>query len=80
IKFLNNNNIGNLKDVNVLSKNYLKDFNVLSKNDVLSKNINNINLDDVLYSNDVIDGDGQIPVLNDNVQLGFLKLLSGCGC
>lgn len=80
IKFLNNNNIGNLKDVNVLSKNYLKDFNVLSKNDVLSKNINNINLDDVIKDNDVIDGDAYIPVLNDNVQLGFLKLLSGCGC
>ena len=71
VKALNGNNIGNLKDVNVLSKNYLKDVNVLSKN------INNVNLDEVLFSNDVIDGDGYIPVLNDNVQLGFSKLLSG---
>ena len=71
VKALNGNNIGNLKDVNVLSKNYLKDVNVLSKN------INNVELDEVLFSNDVIDGSGYIPVLNDNVQLGFSKLLSG---
>lgn len=82
-KALNNNKIGNFKDVNVLSKNYLKDVNVLSKNynklkvsDVVSDNLNDI----TVKSNDVIE-DGSF---NDNVQLAFYKLLSsgksGCGC
>jgi hypothetical protein len=52
----------------VLSKNYLKDVNVVSKN------LDNVKLDKVLYSNDVIDGDG----LNGNsVLVAFDKLLSG---
>lgn len=86
IKILSNNDnnkIGNLKDVNVLSKNYVKDVNVLSKNynnlkvsDVASDNLNDI----TVKSNDVIE-DGSF---NDNIQVAFNKLLSGgksgCGC
>lgn len=85
IKILSNNHnnkIGNLNDVNVLSKNYVKDVNVLSKNynnlkvsDVASDNLNDI----TVKSNDVIE-DGSF---NDNIQVAFSKLLSGgkgCGC
>ena len=76
------NNIGNVNTGDILSENKVKALNGnnignLKDVNVLSKNINNVNLDEVLFSNDVIDGDGYIPVLNDNVQLGFSKLLSG---
>ena len=65
---LSGNQINALNDVNVLSKNYLKDVNVVSKN------LDNVELDKVLYSNDVIDGDG----LNGNsVLVAFDELLSG---
>jgi hypothetical protein len=65
---LSGNEIKALNDVNVLSKNYLKDVNVVSKN------LQEVKLDQVLYSNDVIDGDG----LNGNsVLVAFDKLISG---
>jgi hypothetical protein len=73
IKALNNNKIGNVKDVNVLSKNYLKDVNVLSKNKFLNNILsgNSIPVSDILscegtggfchgnavYSNDVLSED-----------------------
>ena len=76
---LSGNKIKALNDVNVLSKNHLNDVNVLSKNNnylndvnVLSKNLDKVELDKVLFSNDVIDGDG----LNGNsVLVAFDKLL-----
>lgn len=84
IKILSNNDnnkIGNLNDVNVLSKNYVKDVNVLSKNNNMKvSNIASDNLNDItVKSNDVIE-DGSF---NDNIQVAFSKLLSGgkgCGC
>lgn len=84
-KALNDNKIGNLKDVNVLSKNILKDINVLSKN------TNNIGVSEI--ANDIGSynehfgkvygignpdvNDNYVPVLNDNVQLSFKKLING---
>ena len=65
---LSGNEIKTLNDVNVVSKNYLKDVNVLSKN------LDNVELDKVLYSNDVIDGDG----LNGNsILVAFDELIGG---
>jgi hypothetical protein len=65
---LSGNEIKTLNDVNVLSKNYLKDVNVVSKN------LDNVELDKVLYSNDVIDGDG----LNGNsILVAFDELVGG---
>jgi hypothetical protein len=50
IKALNNNKIGNFKDINVLSKNYLKDINVLGKNNVLNNNFNDfVDTGDILH-------------------------------
>ena len=81
IKALNDNNIGNIKDVNVLSKNYLKDVNVLSKN-YNNKFLNNI-LSDNFKTGDVIhyyDENDQVkvPIVSGNT-LNAFKLL-GCGC
>lgn len=65
---LSGNEIKALNDVNVVSKNYLKDVNVVSKN------LDEVKLDKVLYSNDVIDGDG----LNGNsVLVAFDELIGG---
>jgi len=65
---LSGNEIKALNDVNVLSKNYLKDVNVVSKN------LDEVKLDKVLYSNDVIDGDG----LNGNsILVAFDELIGG---
>lgn len=65
---LSGNEIKTLNDVNVLSKNNLKDVNVLSKN------LNNVKLDKVVFDNDVIDGDA---LNSNNVLVAFDKLISG---
>lgn len=76
------NKIGNVKDVNVLSKNYLNDVNVLSKNSDFLKTgdiahypkiLNDANID-YYDENDNV----QVPVVSDNTLAAF-KLL-GCGC
>lgn len=85
IKFLNDNNIGNIKDVNVLSKNYLKDTNVLSKNsnnqflnNILSENLddNNVVVNDVandLHNNIIKHNNLGTSVLSD-----YFKQICGC--
>ena len=60
-----NNNIANLKDVNVLSKNYVKDV------DVLSENVKDI----TIKSNDVIEDHSNVLVVNDNIKDAFKILL-----
>lgn len=60
-----NNNIANLKDVNVLSKNYIKDVEVLSDN-----------LQDItIKSNDVIEDHANVLVVDDNIKNAFNILL-----
>lgn len=85
IKFLNDNNIGNIQDVNVLSKNYLKDTNVLSKNynnkflnNILSENLddNNVVVNDVandLHNNIIKHNNVGASVLSD-----YFKQICGC--
>lgn len=85
IKALNDNNIGNIKDVNVLSKNYLKDVNVLSKNsnnkflnNILSENLddNNVVVNDVandLHNNIIKHNNVGASVLSD-----YFKQICGC--
>jgi hypothetical protein len=85
IKALNDNKIGNIKDVNVLSKNYLKDVNVLSKNynnkflnNILSENLddNNVVVNDVandLHNNIIKHNNVGASVLSD-----YFKQICGC--
>ena len=83
IKALNNNNIGNLKDINVLSKNYLKDINVLSKNkdvfnhnyfDTLSDNLAGSDFLDNIVKNNNLD----TKILNTDILNSYYKEICGC--
>lgn len=60
-----NNNIANVNDVNVLSKNYVKD--VVKDVDVLK--------DITIKSNDVIEDHSNVLVVNDNIKDAFKILL-----
>ena len=65
------NNIGNINTGHILSGNEIKTLNDVN---VVSKNLDNVELDKVLYSNDVIDGDG----LNGNsILVAFDELIGG---
>jgi len=80
IKALNNNKIGNFKDINVLSKNYLKDVNVLGKNNVLNNNFNDfVDTGDILHYPKILN---DADILNNNVNTDILNSYYKeiCGC
>lgn len=62
-----NNNIANLNDVNVLSKNYVKDVDVLKDIDVVK--------DITIKSNDVIEDHSNVLVVDDTIKNAFNILL-----
>lgn len=62
-----NNNIANLKDVNVLSKNYVKDVDVLKDIDVVK--------DITIKSNDIIEDHSNVLVVDDTIKNAFNILL-----